>query len=397
MDEARRGAGRLTLPAGRLLPLCGALALGALQGCSAPADAPMRAHEMSLAIAPQGPFAAWHGGTGAGSAIYIQPLAADGKPAGAPIRVNKGERLAYEPDLIAVGGSLAVAWYERDPRDGRLSAWLAGVEPSGEGRWLVELGDGKGQARNPVVRRVGDTLHAAWIAESDGGRPAVMHRRFSLDGAPRGEAMRVGDADADTWNLNAAVSEGRLLVTYDAAGPNAADEIQLLSISDEGAAPLQLTADDGFASLYPDLQVSDAGRAALTWFDERDGNREVYLLVTDAAALGSPALPAPRRITHGEGETIGAYLAWNGDTIGLVWSDEVDGRRDIYGQVFSADGRPIGPAENLSRSADRSSIPAIRPWGSGFLVAWNDYRLDDGGGHEAVTRSTARYAILGGG
>ena len=53
----------------------------------------------------------------------------------------------------------------------------------------------------------------------------------------------------------------------------------------------RLSADDGASSLYPDLAFG-AGRVAVTWWDTRDGNAEIYLAVVDeeegcgAASIG---------------------------------------------------------------------------------------------------------------
>lgn len=382
----------------RSLPFLALLALAGGAAGLAAQERDMRAHELSLAATPTGSFAAWHGGTSAGSAIYVQKLDEAGRLSGAPFPVSDGKLLAYEPDLIDAGDRLVVAWYERDEASGALSARLAGMAANGRRLWSALLGTGPDSTRNPVVRRIGDTLHVAWIAQptapDDGGNGAsIRHQRFSLAGEPLAPAREIGRANSDTWNLNAATCGDAFIVTYDAALESKAHELHMLVVTGEAVTHRLLSPDDGHASLYPDLQVSDTGQAAITWFDEMDGNREIYLLTAPFDWLAKGIVPAPRRISWSAGESTGAYLAWNGPTIGLAWIDEQDGRPRLFEQMFGTHGHPRGPARQLSTPAqaeERAGVPAIRAQRGGFLVAWNDYVLEGDGPHRHSSSSIAR-------
>ncbi len=357
----------------------------------------MRAHELSLAVSPESSWAAWHGGAGEESAIYLQPLGEGGALEGRPFRLSsEGKTFAYEPDLILARGSPVAAWYQKNPFTNELSGWLARLEASGRREWLVPLEEGAEWSRNPVVRLAGDVLQTAWIgqpSEATSARdPAIWYREFTLAGEPLAAPREVGRADRDTWNLNATLAGGAMVIAYDAAGAGEVNELQLIEVTGKGARQVQLTPDDGHASLYPDMQVNEAGMAALTWFDERDGNREIYLSVGPLADFLSGHMPPPIRVTHGEGESIGAYLAWNGERIGLVWSDETGGERCIFAQGFDNAGQPLSVARQLSTGPGKSSIPAIRASGDGFLVAWNDYEMEGTGGHAQVIWSRPQIA-----
>jgi hypothetical protein len=372
-----------------------------LAGCarqSRPETPEMHAYELSLAVSQSRAFAAWHGGFGGESSIYLQEVGGEGRLTDSPFRISDDGRLAYEPDAILAGNGIVVAWYEKDARTGHLSARLAQVTPQGRREWLTSFGDPRRQARNPVVRQVGDHLEAAWIeqaADDDGANAAaVWHQRFSLAGKPIGPARQIGQANRDTWNLNACASGDSLLVVYDAALSTKAHELQMLVVAAEGVRYVELSEDDGFASLYPDLQLNPAGQAALTWFDEKDGNQEVYLAAEPLATLESGRIATPLRVSHSKEDSIGAYLAWNGSTIGLAWSDVAGGRRDILVQTFTADGKPSGPLRAFPPGKGEASIPAIRARGAGFLVAWNDYLAQGGVGHGHSAASVLRVASL---
>jgi hypothetical protein len=370
------------------------LALAAVAGCSAPDERETRAHELSLAITGNTGFAAWHGGPPPGSRVYLQRLDAAGDPAGAPIPVSEEPGLAYEPDLVFAGQDLALAWYERAPDSGRLTAWLAAVDADGQLQWRVPLAGGGAHARSPVARYHGGALEVAWIelANPRAASATIRHQRFSLRGRALTEPAAVGEASGETWNLNAATHEGALLLAYDAALGSKAHEIQLLVIDGEGVRQIRASEDDGHASLYPDVQPGPGGRLGLTWFDERDGNREVYLWTGTLGELATRGLARALRVTDTPGETIGAYAAWHGGTIGLAWNDTVRGQRELFTRLFAADGQPLAPIIRLSKSAHHAGVPAIRAAPGGFWVAWNDYGLTGSGSHGNVTSSQARFA-----
>lgn len=372
------------------------LAVVMLASCSAPHVA-MRAYELSLVSGAAGTWAAWHGGgDDASSRIYLQKIDAEGRVLEEPRAISDGKRLAYEPDLILADDRLVVTWYEKDAATRSLNGRLGAFDLSGNLLWHVALGQSGSDVRNPVVRQVGKELAVAWIEQgrAAGDTADVKVQRFSLDGRPVDETQVIGRANRDTWNLNAAASGSSFVVTYDAANGTSAHEIQMAVVGPSNVKLRRISADDGHASLYPDLQVNGEGQAALTWFDEKDGNREVYLEVAPLDALGQTQ---PTRITHTRGDSIGAYLAWNGSTLGLAWSDEHSGQRDIYARLFDRSGHSAGPAKRVSSSsAGRASVPAIRSAGSGFMIAWNDYVAAGDSAHGSVTSSTAHMKWISG-
>jgi len=158
---------------------------------------------------------------------------------------------------------------------------------------------------------------------------------------------------------------------FDARAGTRVDELFAARLADGIATLTRLTADDGVRSKYPDLALG-ADRAAITWYDERDGNREVYLAAIPADEISLPIEARARRVTNTPGWSIGAYLAWNGDRIGLAWCDDSSGNYEIYFQSFDAAGSPLAPPRKLSETPTNSMIPAIEPWRDGFALAWDE-------------------------
>jgi hypothetical protein len=340
------------------------------------------AYEASLATIADGFIAAWYDTRDGHAEIYARRLDAGGRPAEAERRLTTGAADAYEADITPIENGFIVGWYEKD-RDGLLQPKLGRWALDGTARWSRTLA---AQGRNTVVRAAGQMVFVAWIADEGGDGSGVWAAWHRADGTELIAPRRIADAGRTTWNLNAAIDPGstpgrpHAWTAFDARAGTTSEELFVAEVTATTERVRQLTPDDGKASKYPDLAVS-SDRVALTWFDVRDGNEEVYLAVGDKATLTNGPLAAPMRITHTSGESIGAYLAWNGDRLGLAWCDDTPGNQELYFRSFDRDGRPDADATRVTSTAAMSSIPAIKPWQRGFALLWNEYMPAQAEGH----------------
>lgn len=206
--------------------------------------------------------------------------------------------------------------------------------------------------------------------------------------------QRLAPAGRTTWNVNAAIDDqGRAWVVFDAKAGTRSDELFLARVDKTTTQVVRLTADDGAVSKYPDIALSANG-AALTWFDERDGNKEVYLFVAPTGDLEEGLERRARRVTNTPGESIGAYVAWNGPHVGLDWCDNTEGQYEIYYQLFDPGGRALSASHRLTYNKSWSLIPAIRPWREGFALVWNEYTRGRRGAHGPDGRSEVMFALV---
>jgi hypothetical protein len=376
-----------------VLPSCAALCL--LAACSPPrqvSDSGLGAFEVSLAAFEDGLALAWYDMRHGNAEIYVRPLDAAGGDAGPEVRLTTTEAQSYEADIAPLGDAFAVAWYEK-AADGVLEAQLGVWSRDATHRWTTRVGVGAGDTRNPVVRSDGDALFCAWIEADADGSETVRAGWWGSDGRPRGAPVVLGAASANTWNLNAAIADsGVAVVVFDARAGTQAEELFLATLTDGRVTLTQLSTDDGMPSKYPDVALAGSD-AALTWFDERDGNKEVYLAVAPVRAL-SPIEPHARRITNTAGESIGAYVAWNRQRIGLAWSDDSDGNYEVYFQSFDAGNYPQSAPQRLTESPTSSLIPAIKPWRDGFAVAWDEVAFSAAGVHDEATRAEVLFMTV---
>ena len=202
----------------------------------------------------------------------------------------------------------------------------------------------------------------------------------------------VAAAGRTTWNLNAApIAPGDVWLAFDAQAGTEREELFAVRVAPEADELRQLTLDDGVPSKYPDVAMA-GGVVALTWYDERDGNQEVYLAVGEDP---TPDLVATaRRVTETSGASIGAYVAWNGARLGLAWSDDTAGQYEVFFQDFDAGGVPRNTARRLTDNSTSSLIPSIRAWREGFALAWNEYQPAPEGAHADTARSQIALAVL---
>jgi len=321
---------------------------------------------------------AWYDTRDGNAEIYLRLADPDGRPVWPELRLTEDDEASYVVSVDAVGDALALAWYGRRSDD-TLQAHLGVWDPEHGWRWRIELGDVQ-SSRNPVVRAHGETIFCAWV-EPDGMSPGagvIKYGFWGQDGAELTGPLVLAAAGDETWNLNAAFdADGEsVFVAFDAPDSTGTYELFLGRADPDGATVTQLSASDGFASKYPDIAISTQDNeklAAITWFDDKDGNQETYVAVAPVDALGGGAVDAmATRISHTAGASIGSYLAWHGDRVGVAWSDQLSESYDIQFQWFDSDAEPRSEIIALTQSRANAFVPAILSDGDGFAIAWNE-------------------------
>ena len=325
---------------------CAAGAAGAQSGAVNVSRRGQGAYEASLAAHGGGFAVAWHDTRHGLPEIYARLVDASGRPVADEHRLTTNTDRSYEPSIAAAGArDLIVAWYDVAADDAwsraRVGAWTA----AGGVRWTRTLSHPRRRGRAPVVAVHADRIQGVWIEETGDAPPrgaaadserdpgasdaagdvgtgaAVWAQRLRLDGEPLGPPRRVARASRTTWNLNLRMDEdGVAWIVFDAQVATRAHELFLAQVDGESATVRRLSADDGVPSVYPDVALG-AGRAAVTWFDERDGNADVHLAVVDRDRLPRAIDEGATRVTDTAGASIGAYVAWNGARFGTVTVD----------------------------------------------------------------------------
>ena len=338
------------------------------------------AYESALATDKDGFAVAWYDTRDGNAEIYLRLLDESGHPSGPEHRLTETPEASYEASLERIGDNFAIAWYEQTS-DGRQTAMLGAWDRDGGRKWVQAIAP---ESRNPVIASDGQAIIAAWIQAEADATEWVYVGAWSSDGHESRTRARVGPASKTTWNLNLAVDRSGVWVVFDAVASTRASELFLARLDGTGAHLDRLTRDDGAESKYPDLKISDGGRIALTWYDMRDGNDEIYLFVGGQSDVHGEIDDRSRRITTTDGESIGAYLSWNGGEVGLAWSDKTPGVHEIFFRRFDSAGMPVGSEEQITQTGAWSLVPAIRPWRKGFALTWTEYQPTSSQIHEGT-------------
>ena len=326
--------------------------------------------ETALAPFADGFAVAWYDQRDGNAEIYMRLLDGEGQPAGPERRLTTSSEDSYEASIEPFADGLAIAWYEQSGT-GLQTAKLGLWSRDGTNRWVHSFRAG---TRNPVVQASAKGIFCAWVQGEADGREAVFAGWWDGSGKSQSAPSRVGPASKTTWNVNASIDEmGVGWVVFDAEVETGASEVYIARADGPATKTYRLTNDDSAPSKYPDLSIAAAGRAALSWQDERDGNVEVYLFTGSLTDLTGEIDTRSQRVTNTPGESSGAYLSWNADRLGLVWSDKTPGQHEVHFASFDANGMMREPQRQITNTSAWSLVRALRPDGAGFALSWMEY------------------------
>ncbi len=329
---------------------------------------------------------AWYDTRHPKAEIYLRLLDPQLSPASPEFRLTRNDRDSYEVDIAVLGEHIAATWYEIDD-SGHSVVKLGLWDRRGQTLWRRSLSTSHVDGRIPVIASTGSRLFVAWLESPIDDAPTlktanIVAMWFDANGTQQMPTLAIAPASTSTWNLNIElVSRGQeptILLAYDSQHETRASELYLARVSGQQVLVSRLSDDDSYDSKYPDIAVRQK-QVALTWFDRRFGNNEVHSSVRSIEALLSPDIgdtfeALARRISHSAGDSIGAYISWNGDSLGLAWSDVDDGeeQHNIYFQRLDASGKPQSEIQRLNKSQADSLIPSIARYQSGFVLSWNE-------------------------
>jgi len=356
------------------------------------------AYEVSQDVSEQGVAIAWYDDRQGNAEIYLSLYDTNLDPVITEQRLTYSTAQSYEADVAWLGETLAVAWYDI-AEDGQSSVhvglWNNALQPL----WQKKLTTSS-NGRIPELVSTGKNLFIAWIEERQ--RPDSDALWSDIRGTwldPSGEFIHspffIASASTTTWNLNAEVlNDSTIALVYDADYATVSSELYLAIAAEDTVSTWQLTADDLVASKYPDIALSDQ-QAAISWHDEKDGNQEIYLATVDIAQYQEKSsIPGlididthSTRVTRTPGESIGAYLAWNSDTLGLAWCDNSTGTHDIFFQQFDVNLHAMSSVRQVTDTVADALIPAVNALANGFMLSWNEAYIDGHGTDNNLTTS----------
>jgi hypothetical protein len=359
-----------------------------------------------IAVGPDRSFAiVWADKRSGNSDIYLQRFDSDGNAVGLNLRINDDNNASWQSDpAIAAGtaGHNRLMW--KDYRNG--------AYPFGDDLYLQELDASFlpiDNNRELTVERPDSLKEAPDLAVFPGGRAVSVWADFrdrnwniygqllAADGSFAGGNFRIaGDAGDGQEHAPrvACSSDGWFVVTwYD---NRQGDDNIYVRVFDSLGTPLtasiEVNSDPGTArQAFPDVAADARGRFTVVWVDWRNGsypiNPDIFSRKYSAAGLAltdDTRLNTDVSLRAQREPTIAADRQGN---VAIVWSDSVGGSFDIVGQMIDADG--VVRETNFRANSDADSIQVqadVALDGQFRYITWVDGRNGNLDVYASITR-----------
>jgi hypothetical protein len=300
--------------------------------------------------------------------IYYKRSSDAGISWGADTRLTNGSGESQEAS-VAVSGSLVHVVYQ-DTRDGHWEIYYirstdGGLSWGAETRiTAVDTYD----SGNPVISISGSVLHVAWDEARD-GNVEIYYKRSTDNGLSWGTDTRLTNNPASSNFCSlASYSSFVHVVWYDNRDGNL--EVYYKRSTDGGlswGADTRLS-DLSFNSDTPFIEVTGS-IVLVTWMDSRDGNSEIYYKRSSDAGV---SWSADTRLTNNSAESAGPNLTTSGSNIHLTWQDSRDGNIEIYYKRSSDAGISWGSDSRLTNNSGTSVRSFSTVTGTAVHVVWMD-------------------------
>jgi len=253
----------------------------------------------------------------------------------------------------------------------------------------LRLTNASGFSEGPVLAWNGTGFGVAWSDARD-GNTEVYFARLDAAGVPIGSAVRVTDDAANQEGVAIAWTGTEYGLTwYDLRDGNY--ELYFARMDGAGAkigGDVRVTNDAGRS--WGQTMASNGSGYAVTWWENRDGNDEIYFALLDAAGAKTTA---DVRVTSDSASSNSPDVVWTGSGYGIAWSDSRDGNSEIYFAQMDAAGDKVGGDVRVTTATGSSGLPSIVWNGTGYAVGWEDTR--SGAQELYVARLDAAGAKLG--
>lgn len=241
----------------------------------------------------------------------------------------------------------------------------------------------------PAIAVSGAVVHVVWEEYRD-GNGEIYYKRSSDAGASWGADTRLTNNSAKSLSPSVAVFDDLVHLTwFDQRDGN--DEIYYKRSDDGGLSwglDTRLT-NDSFPSIYPAIAASEAG-IHLAWEEHRHGNGEIYY---KRSIDGGATWGIDTRLTNNNAQSFSPSIATSGEDVNIAWFDQRDGNDEIYDKHSTDAGSNWGSDKRVTMDADVSNYPSVSVSGSSVHLAWFDER--DGNTEIYYNLSTDRGATWG--
>jgi hypothetical protein len=276
--------------------------------------------------------------------------------------------------VASSGNVVHVVWDDR--RDGNDEIYYkrstdAGVSWGADTR----LTNKTERSEYPSVAVSGSVVHIVWMDYCDGNWE-IYYKRSTDWGISWGTDTRLTNNTGYSGLPSVAVSGSVVhLVWHDYRDGISNNEIYYKRSTDAGVSwetDTRLT--NNTADSWPPSVAVSGSVVHVVWFDDRDGNQEIYY---KRSTDGGVSWGADTRLTNDTANSGYPSVAVYGSVVDVVWNDERDGNREIYYKRSTDSGVSWGADTRLTNNIAYSKYPSIAVSGSLVHVVWQDYRVSN--------------------
>jgi hypothetical protein len=220
----------------------------------------------------------------------------------------------------------------------------------------------------------GDTVHIVWFDKRNNNYYAIYYKRSIDKGLSWGEDIALTDGTVNaSLDPSIAVSGNVVhVVWHDGRDVGGGYELYYKRSTDGGLTwetELRLTNAPLFSG-YASLAVS-GNIVHLTWYDERDGNYEVYYKRSTDGGLN---WEADTRLTNNPGYSWSPSISVSGNLVHVVWFNDLSGNEEIYYKRSTDGGFTWEEEIRLTNDPAFSDNTSIAVSGNDVHVVWMDNR-----------------------
>ncbi len=348
----------------------------------------------------------WWDERGESSDIYAQIYDEEGSPIGANFRVNddQGANFKVYP-MVAMGKPSTVIICWQDHRNGNWDIYgqryLSGVPEGGNFKINDDLGTSNQWTPSVSMRENGDFV-ICWSDERD-GKSDIFAQRYDGNCNSVGPNFRVNDVEgsASLWGVPAVDLEnsGRFVTCWQSSHKGARN-ILVQRFSSSGTSidsnfivnEKKVSAD---FSDRPSIAIDNLGRFAACWVDLRRGwdNADIYAQVYFFTGIPSGGNFRVNDDTTESRQTNPAIAMNSSGKFVICWEDRRNGATDVYAQLYSSLGFPVGInfRVNDDNGTSYQGYPTVAMDSSGnFVICWEDER---GGNVDIYGQLYAIYGV----
>jgi hypothetical protein len=313
--------------------------------------------------------------------VYAQMFFADGTPNGNNFKVNDQGPIMHKVPSITVDGSgnFIITWFnDQDEKHIFVQRYTFDGTRLGN-NFIVDDDTTESHKWWPFVSA--DSLGNFVIAWGDerNGNTDVYAQRFSSDGSPLGNNFRVNDDDGTAWQSLPTIASdknGDFIITW--ADQRGGSEIFVQRYLNDGTAignNFHVGNEDAWGQNMPYISMDGESNFVVAW-NERE--TEVYAAhySFDGVQIGNNFkvndVYASAYDLMRPSVSMGIY----GDFV-IMWTDQRNNNKDIYGQRYSTDGQRKGENFHVTSSGNKlEAEPDVKLWNNRIYTTWADNRGD---------------------